>query len=594
MKKIISLFLICIFASAAFGQDSKRTKVLSNSLENANNLTRSYLQPTIFDAAPPAFAVTGSDGFWDYVTNGSNLTNISVFGNTVVISFANTDSTDPRGATTRVAYYMVSTNGGTTWEAPLAVSTLPSQSGYPEVHTYVSGGQDQVVITGRKYTTASRGGAWKDAFFGLGSFTGANVPQEGRDFFGAYLNGNLVGGLSSVPNGTVEDTLYFAKYDASNNTFSTKVKVADPGLAQIGANVRYRMAADASGNNLLAMWYKDSTGTSFSKLMLSNSTNGGTSWSTPQIVQRTRGLNSVLAPGDTCMTWFGLDAAYKPTTTNYGVVWSTLGPTADNTGGNTASNGSCKILFYSPGINGGVPTIVAGRQNMSIISDTAQFNNRQALQVGVLPVSHPSIGYSADGSRIYVAFSAFQPGDSLDGFTFNDIWYTYSDNGGLSWAQPKNLTNTPTDDELYPTISLTGNSATQFHVHYQSTKGPGSQSFTDVVPTYRVYRCYQKVTVVSVNNISSTVPDKFSLKQNYPNPFNPTTSIRFDVTKSSRMSLNIYDASGKLVQTLINNEVVPTGTNEVVFDAGKLSSGVYFYTLTSDNFRDTKKMMLVK
>ena len=232
---------------------------------------------------------------------------------------------------------------------------------------------------------------------------------------------------------------------------------------------------------------------------------------------------------------------------------------------------------------------------MNILSDTALFNNRQSLQVGSLPVSHPSIAYSADGSRIVIAFHAFQSGDSLDGFTRNDIWYTWSDNGGASWNTPVNLTNTPDYDEMYPTLSLTGNTITNFHLHYQSTIGPGSQSFNDLAPTYRVYQCYRKMTLpTSINNISSTVPDKFSLKQNYPNPFNPTTSIRFDVTKSSRMTLNIYDASGKLVQTLINNEVVQTGTNEVVFDASKLSSGVYFYTLASDNFRDTKKMMLIK
>lgn len=597
MKKLISVFLICLFASAAFSQDMKHAKALNNSLEDGKQFTRVYNPPTVTDA-PPLYYIQGSNGFWDYMTNGSNMQNIAVFGDTVLICFPNTDSTDALGATTRVAYYMVSYNGGSTWEAPIPISTLPFRSAYPEIYSYISGGTRQVALSGRKYSGTnganSRGGAWKDAFLGLGSIQGANVPLEGRDFFGAYQNGSIIGGLTSFPNGTTEDTLYYNKYDASTNTFANRILVANPGLGQIGANVRYRLAADQTGNNLLAAWYKDSTNTGFSKMMISTSSNGGTSWNTPTVLQRTRGLNSVLVPGDTCAPWFGIDAAYKPNTSTYGLVWSTLGPTSDNTGVNSASNGSCKILFYSPSINGGVPVIVAGRQNMSILSDTAQFNNRQDLQVGSTPVSHPSLAYSADGSRIFVAFSAFQPGDSLDGFTFQDIWYTYSDNGGLTWATPKNLTNTHTDDEMYPTISLTGNTNTQFNVHYQSTKGPGSSSFTDNAPVYRVYQCYQKVTIVGVNNISTTVPEKFSLKQNFPNPFNPTTSIRFDVTKSSKMTLSVYDASGKLVQTLINNEVVPTGTNEVVFDAGKLSSGVYFYTLSSDNFKETKKMMLIK
>jgi hypothetical protein len=595
LKKLISLFLICLFASAAFSQDMKHAKALNNTLEDGKQLTRVYNPPSVTDA-PPLNYIQGSDGFWDYMTNGSNMQNIAVFGDTVLVCFPNTDSTDALGATTRVAYYMVSYNGGSTWEAPIPISTLPFRSAYPEIFSYISGGSRQVALSGRKYSGTnganSRGGAWKDAFLGLGSIQGANVPLEGRDFFGAYQNGNIIGGLTSFPNGTTEDTLYYNKYDAGTNTFGSRVLVANPGLGQIGANVRYRLAADQTGNNLLAVWYKDSTGTGFSKIMMSTSSNGGTNWALTTVVQAARGVNSVVAPGDTCGPWFGIDAAYKPGTTNYGIVWSTLYPTA--TGLSSGDNQACKILFYSPGINGGKPTVVAGSQNMTIMSDTNQFNNRQNLQVGSTPVSHPSIGYSADGSRIYVAFSAFQPGDSLDGFTYQDIYYTYSDNGGLTWATPKNLTNTHTEDEMYPTISLTGNTNTQFHVHYQSTKGPGSSSFTDNAPVYRVYQCYQKVTIVGVNNISTTVPEKFSLKQNFPNPFNPTTSIRFDVVKSSRMSLNVYDATGKLVQTLINNEVVPTGTNEVVFDAAKLSSGIYFYTLSSDNFKETKKMMLIK
>jgi hypothetical protein len=602
LKKIIYLFLVLIFAGSGFAQDQKHAKSISSIKEDGQVSPRSFLQPSVLDA-PPQFTIPGTDGFWDYMTNGANMQNIAVYGDTIIICYPNTDSIDATGSNSRIAYYLISTNGGISWEAPLPISTSPSRSAYIELQPFVAGGQRQIVLTGRRYNEPNaRGGAWKDAFFGLGSFQGSYVPGEGRDFFGVSLGNGIIGGLSSVPfaaSNNPADTLYFVKYNASNNTFGTKLKIADPSLNQTGGAIRYRLAADESGNNLLAFWYKDSvnsagTGFANSKILISTSANGGTSWSSPELIQQARGKNSVLTPGDTCGPWFGIDAAYKPNTSTWGIVWSTLYPLLDNSGLSSGDNQACKILFYSPDINGGKPTIVAGNQNMTILSDTAQFNNRQTLQVGLTPVSHPSIAYSADGSRIYVAFSAFQPGDSLDGFTYNDIWYTYSDNGGLSWVQPKNLTNTPSDDELYPTISMTGNSTTQFHIHYQSTKGPGSQSFNNNAPVYRVYQCYQKVSTVGVNNISTTVPDKFSLKQNYPNPFNPTTSIRFDVTKASRMTLNIYDASGKLVLTLINNEVVPTGTNEVVFDAAKLSSGVYFYTLSSDSFRETKKMMLVK
>ncbi|CAN5517202.1 hypothetical protein BH10BAC5_BH10BAC5_24250 [soil metagenome] len=99
---------------------------------------------------------------------------------------------------------------------------------------------------------------------------------------------------------------------------------------------------------------------------------------------------------------------------------------------------------------------------------------------------------------------------------------------------------------------------------------------------------------IGVNNISSTVPVSFSLYQNYPNPFNPTTNIKFDIIRNGFVTLKIYDMSGKEVSVLINNEMVSAGTNEVSFDAANFASGIYFYTLTTGSFTNTKKMILLK
>ncbi len=603
MKKIIYLFLVFIFASSGFAQSKKNARIISNKVEDLSVETQTPIQSYIVrdNVVDPPNSIPGSIGYWDYMTNGSNLNNIAVYGDTILVAFPWASQDNPTGTNSRTAYYLVSYNGGVTWTEPLAVSTLPSLSAYPEIHPYVIGGSRQVMVSGRKYNlaNASRGGAWKDAFLGLGSFTGANVQEDGRDYFGAYLSGGFMGGLSNFPNspsgGTI-DTLYFLKYNGTTNTFSGRTKIADPSLGQIGGNVRYRFVADETGNNGLALWYKDTaTGIANTGLFMSTTANGGTTWSIPFVIQKTAAVNSVIG-GDSLTPWFGIDAAYKPGTTNFGIAWSTLYPNRA-TGVYNSTNTANKILFYSPTINGGVPVIVAGRQNMNILSDTSLFNNTQGLQAGVLPISHPSIAYSADGTRLFCAFSAFQPGDSANSFTFNDIYYTWSDDGGATWVSPINLTNSHTEDELYPTISMTGNTRNKFHIHYQSTSIPGSQSFFDPTPAIivPVYQCYKAVIPpTSIHEVSNTVPERYSLKQNYPNPFNPTTSIRFDVAKASRMTLNIYDLSGKLVQTLIDNEFVTAGTREVVFDAGILSSGVYLYTLSSDNFRETKKMMLVK
>ena len=100
-------------------------------------------------------------------------------------------------------------------------------------------------------------------------------------------------------------------------------------------------------------------------------------------------------------------------------------------------------------------------------------------------------------------------------------------------------------------------------------------------------------TVLSVVNYSSEIPSTYSLSQNYPNPFNPTTNIKFAIPTSGFTSLKIYDMSGKEVSNLLNANI-NAGSYEVRFDATNIASGTYFYKLETDNFIETKKMLLIK
>jgi hypothetical protein len=95
------------------------------------------------------------------------------------------------------------------------------------------------------------------------------------------------------------------------------------------------------------------------------------------------------------------------------------------------------------------------------------------------------------------------------------------------------------------------------------------------------------------NEVIIGIPTKFDLSQNYPNPFNPSTKISFDLPVDGKVSFKIYDMSGKELMTLVN-EVKTAGYYSVSFNASSLSSGVYFYSLSADNFTATKKMMLIK
>ncbi|HRF67578.1 MAG TPA: T9SS type A sorting domain-containing protein, partial [Ignavibacteria bacterium] len=97
----------------------------------------------------------------------------------------------------------------------------------------------------------------------------------------------------------------------------------------------------------------------------------------------------------------------------------------------------------------------------------------------------------------------------------------------------------------------------------------------------------------STGNNTTSTPDKFELSQNYPNPFNPSTVINFSLPSSSLVTLKVYDITGREVKTLVN-ELRGAGRYDVTFDASNFATGVYFYTLETENFTQTKKMLLVK
>lgn len=98
---------------------------------------------------------------------------------------------------------------------------------------------------------------------------------------------------------------------------------------------------------------------------------------------------------------------------------------------------------------------------------------------------------------------------------------------------------------------------------------------------------------VGIHLISDILPVKFNLYQNYPNPFNPVTNIKFDVPKSSFVTIKIYNVLGKEVAVLLN-EIKSAGSYAIDFDASHISSGVYFYRIETESFSETKRMMILK
>ncbi|MFQ3598140.1 MAG: T9SS type A sorting domain-containing protein [Chloroherpetonaceae bacterium] len=169
----------------------------------------------------------------------------------------------------------------------------------------------------------------------------------------------------------------------------------------------------------------------------------------------------------------------------------------------------------------------------------------------------------------------------------------------LSWRTASELNNAgfeierSVDRETFTQIGFVRGNGT--------TTEAQSYSFVDR-STFNTEKVYYRLKQVdfdgqfeysNIIEVSVSLPTKFSLAQNYPNPFNPTTSIAYELPRTSRVVLKVYDVLGREVTTLINEEQ-SAGRYVQTFNASNLSSGIYFYRLQAGNFVETKKMMLVK
>jgi len=152
-------------------------------------------------------------------------------------------------------------------------------------------------------------------------------------------------------------------------------------------------------------------------------------------------------------------------------------------------------------------------------------------------------------------------------------------------------------EEDPPLVVAPGEQDTMDITYYSPTLGISNvviKMYLENNPTQFVERHFDlNVNTVGINNVSS-IAESYSLSQNYPNPFNPATIISFSIPKSETVSLKVYDILGNEVSTLLNNERLSAGQYNVDFEGAFLSSGIYYYTIRTENFIDTKKMLLVK
>ncbi|MBK6536253.1 MAG: SBBP repeat-containing protein [Ignavibacteria bacterium] len=176
--------------------------------------------------------------------------------------------------------------------------------------------------------------------------------------------------------------------------------------------------------------------------------------------------------------------------------------------------------------------------------------------------------------NVYVAGYSYGSGTQEDFATVK-----YNSNGDQQWAEIFNGDADSSDIAASLAIDQSGNIYTSGYSYVTSS------GFDFITIKYS--------QTVGVNQISGNLPEKFLLEQNYPNPFNPNTNIRYTIEEAGYTSLTVYNSVGIELSTLIS-ENLQAGSYSAEFNAENYPSGVYYYKLTSGDFTQVKKMILLK
>jgi endoglucanase Acf2 len=227
---------------------------------------------------------------------------------------------------------------------------------------------------------------------------------------------------------------------------------------------------------------------------------------------------------------------------------------------------------------------------------TDQFKTITNLYQGRLDAStfFGSVNYYATGIQVIPVTPATE--QLWNNVNFARQIYDYSPNG-LKNTPCFDSTNTNTTIWNWTTINV-GVQATaypQTALNFWKFYGYNNINFDNGSSQSNVmyWILTRNYNPIGIQQIGSEIPQSFKLYQNYPNPFNPGATIKFDITKTTDVKINVYDILGREVAVLVNNVLTP-GTYKAEWNASQFASGTYFYRITAGDFSETKKMMLVK
>jgi len=326
-----------------------------------------------------------------------------------------------------------------------------------------------------------------------------------------------------------------------------------------------------SGLNISIVW-EDTRNGSDGEIYYIHSTDGGVSWSPDsRLTNNPAGSSSpavCVAGSNVHVVWKGNNVINYKRSTDGGVSWSPEIPITNSISNHPSASisGSLVHLTWEDFRNGNNEIYYTRSTNEGISWEAdSRLTNDPALSL--LP------NITVSGIAVHVVWIDRRDGNS-------EIYHKHSSDGGINWGADTRLTNDPANSTL-PSTAISG---TLVHSVWQDYRDGNYEIYYKRNPTGNPF---------GINPINTDIPTIFKLNQNYPNPFNPITKIRFQIPKSGVVNLEIYDALGRNISTLVNENLKP-GVYEAEWNANNQPSGIYFYRIMTPDFSDVKKMVLIK
>lgn len=477
------------------------------------------------------------------------------------------------------------TDAGDTWNFALSDGTLDVTSlNFIDANTGFGFGAGSVYIKttdgGNNWYESPISGSQSSQYFDANITADGTIHAAGS--FGAMIRSTNGGATFTYPESVTDG--YVSDIEFINTTTGYAVTGYNHGDILKTTNAGNTWVSQVSSFTLSIYgisFTSDETGYLAGSLTVYKTINGGTNWQQIYVSTTNEIFTDVyFTDANTGYVIGSYGRLLK--TVNAGVNWTST--TISNSGTILSSiffvNGN---TGYAVGDNNAAVKTTDAGASWSAMSVASPFINLSEVFF-----STENIGYISSADGIYKTtdggdtwFALPTPDGGYAGVQFRgNFGYAISGGGtiikttdaGNNWiVQP-----TVTDNSLYALYFNSDN-----YVYAGGLLG----TLIKTIPT--------ELIVTSTGNNSNEISQSFKLNQNYPNPFNPSTKINFEIPKSGLVTLKVYDITGKLVDVLLN-ENKNAGNYTLDFNGSNVSSGIYFYTLSTQDFTETKRMILLK